>query len=235
MVKFEATASVAPTPATDKGEQTRMMIFKSALELFREQGFDATTMLDVARRAGVAKGAAYYYFPSKEALIQAYYETIQTEQERLCAAAFAREHSLLARLTVAMHSKLDLAREDRKLLGVVFRYTGEPDHPLSCLGKGTAEMRRRATDVFREAIAVEKLPKDLRVLLPMALWALQMGLLVMFLYDESRGQARTRRLATGALDLTMKLLGLAKLPVLKPVRSKVLNLLIEAELVEAGT
>jgi len=235
MVKFEAMASVAMNPATDKGEATRLQIFTSALELFREQGFDATTMVEVAQRAGVAKGAAYYYFPSKEALIQAYYETIQSEQERICAEAFRKERSLKGRLMVAMHSKLDLAKDDRRLLGVVFRYTGEPAHPLSCLGPGTAEMRRRATQVFRDALAGEKLPKDLQVLLPVALWALQMGLLVMFLYDDSKGQVRTRRLATGALELTLKLLGLAKLPVLKPVRGKVVDLLREAGLVDVGT
>jgi hypothetical protein len=57
-----------------------------------------------------------------------------------------------------------------------------------------------------------------------------MGLLVMFLYDSSEEQRRTRRLANGALDLTLKLLGLAKLPVLKPVRTRILALLVEAEL-----
>jgi hypothetical protein len=67
-----------------------------------------------------------------------------------------------------------------------------------------------------------------------ALWALQMGLLVMFLYDDSEGQRRTRRLADGALDLTLKLLVLAKLPVLKPVRTKVLGLLREADLLPEG-
>ena len=65
----------------------------------------------------------------------------------------------------------------------------------------------------------------------MALWALQMGLLVMFLYDESEGQRRTRRLADGALELTLSLLVLAKLAVLRPVRARVLGLLKEAELV----
>jgi len=69
------------------------------------------------------------------------------------------------------------------------------------------------------------------VMMPLALWALQMGLLVMFLYDKSAGQKRTRRLAEGALELTLKLLGLAKLPVLRPVRTKVLGLLKDAELV----
>lgn len=58
-----------------------------------------------------------------------------------------------------------------------------------------------------------------------------MGLLVLFLYDTSDGQKRTRRMIAGSLDLTLKLLTLAKLPILKPVRTRVLALLKEAELV----
>ena len=216
--------------STEKAEQTRQTIFQAALELFREQGFDRTTMQEIAIRAGVVKSAAYYYFASKDAIIAAYYETVQTQQERLCAEAFASAKKLQPRLKIAMHSKLDLAKDDRNLLGVVFRYTGEPQHPLSCLGRGTQEIRRRATNIFRDALVEEKLPPDLLELLPIALWAMQMGLIVMFLYDESPGQRRTRKLADGALDLTLKLLGLAKLPVLKPVRKKILELLKDAAL-----
>jgi AcrR family transcriptional regulator len=222
-------------PATDKGEQTRKQIFASALELFRERGFDATTMQDIATHADVAKSAAYYYFPSKEAIVKAYYETVQSEQEALCQVAFAENTNLRARLDVAMCSKFDLARHDRKLLGVVFRYTGEPEHPLSCLGPATAEIRRRSTQVFRDAIALEKnFPKDLKELLPLALWSLQMGLLVMFLYDKSPDQQRTRRLANGALDLTLRFVGLAKLPIMRPIRSRILGLLREADLLPEG-
>jgi AcrR family transcriptional regulator len=220
-------------PATDKGEQSRQHIFQCALDLFREKGFDATTMQDVATRAEVAKSATYYYFPSKEAIIQAYYEAVQSDQERICADVFAHTGELKSRLRSAIHAKFDLAKDDRKLLGVVFRYTGEPGHPLSCLGKGTAEIRRRSIDIFRKAIAGEKLPNDLVLLLPVALWALQMGLLVMFLYDDSEEQCRTRQLATGSLDLTLKLLSLAKLAVLKPVRTRILALMRDAELLPA--
>jgi AcrR family transcriptional regulator len=221
---------VKSDPTTDKGEQTRKHIFECALELFREKGFDYTTMQEVAARAEVVKSAAYYYFPSKEAIIQAYYEAVQAEQESICNEAFAKSRNLKVRLKAAMHSKFDLAKDDRKLLGVVFRYTGEPEHPLSCLGRGTAEIRRCSIRIFQDAIAEEKLPKDLQELLPIALWALQMGLLVMFFYDSTKQQQRTRRMADGALDLTLRLLGLAKLAVLKPVRNKILTLLRDAEL-----
>ncbi len=216
---------------TSKGEQTRSHIFETALSLFRERGFDETTMQDIAASAGVAKSGTYYYYPSKESIIQAYYETVQAEQERICADCFARTSKLRDRLRVAMHSKFDLAVRDRRLLGVVFRYTGEPGHPLSCLGKGTAGIRQRSIRIFGDALAKENLPNDLKQLLPLALWALQMGMLVMFLYDSSRDQQRTRRLADGALDLALKFLSLAKLPILRPVRNRLLALLQEAELV----
>ena len=217
-------------PTTTKGEQTRETILQAALELFRENGFDATTMQEIAARAGVAKGAAYYYYASKEAIIQAYYEAIQSAQERICEEAFAKTKDLKKRLHLALHSKFDLAANDRKLLGIIFRYTGEPAHPLSCLGPQAAEMRSRAMQVFRAALEVKRLPRDLEQILPLALWALQMGLLVMFLYDSSPEQKRTRQLATGSIDFALKMLALAKLPVLKPVRIRVLTLLREAEL-----
>ncbi|HEY2040675.1 MAG TPA: TetR/AcrR family transcriptional regulator [Edaphobacter sp.] len=214
----------------DKAEQTRRRIFEAALSLFREKGFDATTMQEIAQRADVAKGAAYYYFPSKEAIIQTYYEAIQGQQERICGELFSHEKKLKPRVKAVFDSKFELAKDDRRLLGVVFRYAGEPENPISCLGKGTEEIRRRSIAVFRDALAVEKLPEDLARLLPVALWAMQMGLLVMFLYDDSKGQKRTQRLSDGALDLALKLLSLAKLPLLRPIRSSLLRLLTEAEL-----
>ncbi len=94
--------------------------------------------------------------------------------------------------------------------------------------EGTAAIRRRAMEVFHRALSVERLPRDLEQLLPLALWSLQMGLLVMFLYDDSADQKRTRRLAAGSIDFAHKMITLAKLPVLKPMRSKVLALLREA-------
>ena len=217
-------------PPTTKGEQTRTAIFQTALELFRDHGFDSTTMQDIADAAGIAKSAAYYYFPSKEAIVTAYYDAIQTEQERVCAEIFAQTTDLRLRLEAALMTKFDLAANDRKLLGVIFRYAGEPAHPLSCLGPATADVRHRAMRSFSQALAAERLPKDLEQILPLALWSLQMGLLVLFLYDSTKGEQRTRKLAAGALNLTHKLLTLAKLPVLKPVRTSLLTLLREADL-----
>jgi len=45
-------------------------VLDAALELFIENGFAATRVEDVAKRAGISKGAVYLYFPSKEALLE---------------------------------------------------------------------------------------------------------------------------------------------------------------------
>ena len=55
--------------STRKAEETRSRILSEALTLFRERGFDQTTMRDIARAANVAIGAAYYYFESKDDIL----------------------------------------------------------------------------------------------------------------------------------------------------------------------
>ena len=69
-----------------KGEQTRQAIAEAALRLFREHGYEATTMRAIAKEAGVATGNAYYYFGSKEELIHAYYARNHTEHAAACRA-----------------------------------------------------------------------------------------------------------------------------------------------------
>ncbi|MFF5171199.1 TetR/AcrR family transcriptional regulator [Micromonospora sp. NPDC000089] len=51
-------------------EDTRQRLFVAAVELIAEQGFSATTVDDIAARAGVAKGTVYYNFESKTVLFE---------------------------------------------------------------------------------------------------------------------------------------------------------------------
>ena len=50
---------------------TREQILVAAGQLFIELGFDKTSLREVAERVGVTKAALYYYFPSKEDLLEA--------------------------------------------------------------------------------------------------------------------------------------------------------------------
>jgi len=55
-----------------KKEDTRQRIIEVAAALFRQHGFEATTMEQVAVSADVAKGTLYNYFPIKEAILVGY-------------------------------------------------------------------------------------------------------------------------------------------------------------------
>jgi TetR/AcrR family transcriptional regulator len=69
---LEATASPSPAPSRRRLKEARpAQLIAAAFEVFAEKGFAATRLEDVARRAGLAKGTAYLYFPNKEALFKA--------------------------------------------------------------------------------------------------------------------------------------------------------------------
>ena len=90
-----------------KSEETRQKILTAALVLFRTQGFEKSTMRDVAQRAGVATGAAYYYFDSKDALVLAFYEQAAEEIGPLARKAAEGVKGLAAKLREVMLVKLD--------------------------------------------------------------------------------------------------------------------------------
>ncbi len=54
-----------------KGETTRLSIEDAAMELFMEQGYHATSMRQIAERAGLALGGIYNHFKSKEEIFEA--------------------------------------------------------------------------------------------------------------------------------------------------------------------
>jgi AcrR family transcriptional regulator len=236
MFNLNKSADAPQSPErAGRGEVTRTKILDTAVGLFRERGFDETTMREVAARAGVALGLTYHYFPSKEAVVMAYYDRVQVEHRRVAETQVLGVAGLRERLGQLFHTKLDILKDDRRLMGALFRYTGSPEHPLSFLGEGTKAIREDCISLFAESLEREELPDDLRVLMPRAIWALHMGVLLYFLYDTSEGQTRTRRLVDGSMDLTVSLLKLMRLPllapVLGPVRRSVLGLLREVELV----
>ena len=131
------------------GEKTRALILEKALEMFREEGFEAATIRDIAKSAKVATGAAYYYFPSKEAIVAAYYDHVQETHEAKVRELVLGTTDLRQRLGIVIHSKLDILKEDRKFLGALFRYVGEPEHSLSVFGKGTERQRAHSIGIFR--------------------------------------------------------------------------------------
>ncbi len=80
----------AKEPKRERGKQRVAALIDAGAELFAEKGYEATTMTEIASRAGAAIGSLYQFFPSKEALAEALFNRFA---ER-AAAAFARVEEL---------------------------------------------------------------------------------------------------------------------------------------------
>jgi AcrR family transcriptional regulator len=76
----------AKEPKRERGKQRVAALMDAGAELFAGKGYEATTMTEIASRAGAAIGSLYQFFPSKEALAEALFNRFA---ER-AAAAFAR-------------------------------------------------------------------------------------------------------------------------------------------------
>lgn len=209
-----------------KSEETRQRILTAALDLFREKGFWETTMREIAVAAGMATGAAYYYFDSKDAIVLAFYERAQEEMAPAVAAAFESGSSLAVRLEALVEAKLRYFEPNRKFLGALLGHTADRNNPLSPFGEGTASMRARDLATFRELVAGSDFepPKDLDPHLPGLLWAYQMSVVFFWLTDGSEGQTRTRALLHKSAALIARLLSVSKLPLMRPMRRSVIEL-----------
>ena len=223
-----ATASAASKTA--RGEQTRALILETALELFRERGYENTTMRAIAERAGVALGGAYYYFRSKEELIQGFYARTHEEHLEASRHILAGGGKFRDRLLGVMRVKLDTIAPYHQFGGKLFKTAADPDSPLNPFSAESQPVRRAATDVFAEVMrgATDlRLPADLAAELPDLLWNYHMGVILFWIHDRSPGQARSWRLMERTVDLVSRLVGLAGNPLLAPLRKSTLRLLRE--------
>lgn len=212
--------------STEKGELARNTILGSALQLFREQGFEATTMRGVANHAGVALGAAYYYFNSKDAIVMSFYERAQEHLAPLLNQSLANTQGLHDRLHAIIQAKFDYFAADRKLMGALSAHI-DPRHPLSPFSKETRSIRDQDIGFFSRAVEGGKVrvPKDLESNLPRVLWLYQMALILFWVYDSSPKQERTMKLFDKSLAMVVALIRLSSFPLLRPVRKLAIGLL----------
>ncbi|HEX4595790.1 MAG TPA: TetR family transcriptional regulator [Bryobacteraceae bacterium] len=219
--------AIKPLRATPKAGETRNRILTAAVNLFRERGFDETSMREIAVAANVAIGAAYYYFDSKEALVMAFYHQAKDAMQEPIEAALSRKTDLKSRLRAVIDVKFEYFRPNRKFLGALLRHAADPGHPLSPFSQETRGIRE--LDMQHFSVALEgsnlRMPDDLRPYLPKLLWLYQMGLILFWVYDQSPGEARTEKLVEKSLGIVTSLLKLAKSPFLRPVRKTAIELL----------
>lgn len=175
-------------------------------------------MREIATEAGVAVGAAYYYFDSKDALVMAFYERSQMEMHPSMEAGLDRARTLEARLRVIISTKFDYFAPNRRLLAALSAHT-DPEHPLSPFSAETVAIREQDIASFERAVSESgvKLPATTAPYLGRLLWMYQMGLILFWVYDKSESQSRTALLYEKTLKMLLVTLKLAGIPLLRPL------------------
>jgi AcrR family transcriptional regulator len=214
---------------TVKGDQTRALILETALEMFRERGYDNTTMRAVAEKAGVSLGNAYYYFRSKEYLIQAFYQRLHDSHIEVALPALEHEKTLKARLLTVMRTKIDTMKPYHQFAGVLFKTAANPASPLNPFADDSDPVRRQAIELFEKVLegTTARIPKDLKAELPYLLWVYSMGIVLFWIHDSSPKHRRTYRMIDHTVDLLDKLIHLASNPFMRPLRKQALRLVDE--------
>jgi AcrR family transcriptional regulator len=214
--------------ATPKAEETGLKILDSALELFRQEGFDKATMRDIAMKAGVATGAAYYYYPSKDAIVMDFYRRSSENMQPKIETALEGATGLDARLRCLIQVKLAHFGPNRGVLRALLRNGADPDYPLSPFSPQTKEIRDTDLAWFRRILTDcgIRIPRDLEPHLPGVLWLFQMGVIFFWVIDDSPNQSRTTRLLELAVKCVVFLVRASALPLMRPVRKTVLELVL---------
>ena len=211
--------------ASTKSEETRARILTAALELFREKGFDAATMREIAARAGVATGAAYYYFDSKDAIVLAFYQRAAEEVAPELDALLSGTPDMRKRLAGILNTKLQYFESSRRLLTALAAHV-DPTHAISPFSESTQQIREQDIRLFERALEGTKLriPSDLARVLPRLIWMYQMGIILFWIHDQSPGQAKTALLIEKSLRLIVGLIQFSSLPLMRPLRRQVIEL-----------
>ncbi|MGW7681172.1 TetR family transcriptional regulator [Kribbella sp. NPDC054772] len=213
--------------ATAKGEQTRELILSTALRLFREQGYGKTTMRAIATEAGVSVGNAYYYYGSKDHLMQAYYDLLQDQHREAVEPILTIEKAFVPRLAGVLRVWLEVAAPYHEFAGTFFKTAADPQSPLSPFSDESRPARDASVEIFRRVVDGSdlKLPADLRAELPELLWLLQMGIVLFWVHDQSADVRRTKTLIDRSVPLVDRLLRLTRIPGVKGVVNDLVGLI----------
>jgi AcrR family transcriptional regulator len=135
--------SAAKEPKRARGKRRVAALIDAGAELFAEKGYEATTMTEIAQRAGAAIGSLYQFFPSKEALAEALFNRYA---ER-AAQSFARVEEVAPGRSARELADLII---DYKL---ALRTDRDATIALSSSVAGIVERRKPLGDALRGRIA----------------------------------------------------------------------------------
>lgn len=109
--------------AHEAREARRRQILEAALAVFADNGYHRTTVTDLVRAAGVARGTFYLYFDSKQAIFHELLDALLAELRASIVGVdtSAGAPSIPTQLTETLHRVLQALANNRALCRILFR------------------------------------------------------------------------------------------------------------------
>jgi AcrR family transcriptional regulator len=186
-------------------------------------------MRAIATEAGVSVGNAYYYFESKEHLIQAFYDQAYIDHDTATRQILPGHTALEARITATIEAWLDVMEPYRAFAATFFKNAADPASPLSPFSAESAPARNASINLWRNVIddSDTKIAQALRDELPELLWLYFMGIVLYWVHDQSDHAARTRLLARRTAPMVVRGITLARLPLMRATITDLIELINE--------
>jgi AcrR family transcriptional regulator len=192
--EYPASGKPAGRPRGD----TRERIQSVALELFAEQGYEKTSLREIAERLGVTKAALYYHFKSKEDIVRSFTEDYVHELDALIAWGSDQpldapgRAALLARYSDIVERRLEVMR--------FMEHNQAAVHQLMSEGEDRKKLFRKQFETLRDLLVPPDAPLRDRVRASMAV--VSVGLSCMLFQRETADPAELHQIV---LDLACEL------------------------------
>ena len=189
--------------------ESRRAIICAAVDLISEKGFKSSTMRGIAKAAGMGEATIYNYFPTKEAILYAYYD----DHMLGCIAALKQvpdfhTFSLQEQLQALFGESLNLYLPDREFVRRTFaRVFLGGSREWSRVKPIRASFLSAVNDMLGAAAEVGEIPEQVfHDLLGQFFMDAYIGMVHYWLADTSEGFANTSALVDRGLDLAGALL-----------------------------
>lgn len=185
-------------------EAVRERIVESALTLFQQKGFDATTTREIARKAGIAEGTVFNYFRTKDDIALSFFETeVDRAVDAVRSKPRLRNAPLEEKLFALVESQFNYLAPYEKFIGAALVDALRPSSKLGIFSHEALALRHRYVGFVQELFE-ESLPQKTWLPVswwaPDAFWLYYIGALLYWLHDESPRKENT----LAFLDRTLK-------------------------------
>ena len=138
----------------------REQVLTIAVQLFNDQGYDATSVADLAKRLGLTKSALYHHVESKESILEVALDDALTGLERALDDALAAEPTAIASLRHVVRGAVGVLTAKLPQVTLLLRVRGNSEIERAALERRRA-FDHRVTAIVREAQSAGDLAGDI--------------------------------------------------------------------------